>query len=95
MNILVKILGSVAMVISSTFLGIVAGYVAFYLFAFVWGPGLDIDNYATDVERLIGTLAIPSLFGIPIMSFLASILGSYLYFFRNVKKAEQGAAANP
>jgi hypothetical protein len=40
---------------------IFAAYVAFLIFGFVLGPGLDIDNTGTPIQKIFGAAALPAL----------------------------------
>ena len=45
-------------------LSIVAGFAAFAVFAFVLGPGIDIDNKGAPIEKMFDAAALPALYGI-------------------------------
>jgi hypothetical protein len=56
------------------------GYAAFFCFAFILGPGIDIDHHATAMQGFFGALAFPALVGIPGIGVFLSLWRAWYWF---------------
>ena len=58
--------------VAGTAASLAAGYAAFIVFGFILGPGFDIDDKGTPIQKFFGAAALPALYVIPFIGTSAS-----------------------
>lgn len=68
--------------LAGTIASLAGGYVAFLVLAFVLGPGIDIDDKGTPVQKFFGAAAFPALCAILFCGTLVSWVLAFAGFHR-------------
>ena len=70
-NVMTNTTRSLLWAVAGPAVSIFAAYVALFLLAFVVGPGMDMDNKGTPIQKLFGAAAFPAFYTLAVGGTLA------------------------